>query len=125
MLDWLKKNKRFIKISAIEQHLNMPNTTLIKAVNGTQNLSEKKWKKPLEKFLMDLQDESTSNCDISHVSENNIFDASHIFHRGSNIENDNLFRVNGYRRALVELMDEGVIKLSSWVWDGINPDDYR
>jgi len=50
MLDWLKKNKKFVKIRAIEQELNMPDSTLIKAVNGVQKLS-KKWEEPLNKFI--------------------------------------------------------------------------
>ena len=53
MLDWLKKNKRFIKIRAIEQELNMPDSTLIKAVNEVQSLP-KKWQEPLSKFLIGL-----------------------------------------------------------------------
>jgi len=53
MIDWLNKNKRFIKIRAIEQELNMPDSTLIKAVNGRQNLP-KKWQEPLSKFLTGL-----------------------------------------------------------------------
>ena len=50
MLNWLKQNKRFIKIRAIEQELKMPDSTLIKAVNDTQSLP-KKWIEPLNKFL--------------------------------------------------------------------------
>jgi hypothetical protein len=53
MLDWFKNNKRFIKIRAIEQELNMPDSTLIKAVSGVQNLP-KKWQEPLNKFLTGL-----------------------------------------------------------------------
>jgi hypothetical protein len=34
MIDWLQKNKQFLSIRAIEQHLEMPDSTLIKAVNG-------------------------------------------------------------------------------------------
>lgn len=52
-LDWLKQNKRFIKIRAIEQELKMPDSTLIKAVNEVQSLP-KKWQEPLEQFLTDL-----------------------------------------------------------------------
>lgn len=51
MIDWLKKNKKFVKIRAIEQELNMPDSTLIKAVNGVQKLP-KKWKDPLNKFVI-------------------------------------------------------------------------
>lgn len=50
MINWLRKNKRFIKVRAIEKELNMPDSTLIKAVNKTQNLS-KKWTEPLNNFL--------------------------------------------------------------------------
>jgi len=54
MIDWLQKNKQFLSIRAIEQHLKMPNSTLIKAVNGSQNLP-KKYEERLSKFLMVLQ----------------------------------------------------------------------
>lgn len=50
MLNWLKENKRFIKIRAIEQELNMPDSTLIKAVNEVQSLP-KKWIEPLQEFI--------------------------------------------------------------------------
>lgn len=49
-LEWLKEHKRFIKIRAIEQELNMPDSTLIKAVNGVQSLP-KKWFALLNDFL--------------------------------------------------------------------------
>ena len=54
MLDWLKENKRFIKIRAIEQELKMPDSTLIKAVNGTQNLP-KKWVELVNNFINKLR----------------------------------------------------------------------
>jgi len=54
VIDWLQKNKEFLSIRAIEQHLKMPDSTLIKAVNGVQNLP-KKWEQPLKTFLMGLQ----------------------------------------------------------------------
>ena len=54
MINWLKENKQFLSIRAIEQHLEMPHSTLIKAVNGSQNLP-KKYEKRLSKFLMVLQ----------------------------------------------------------------------
>ena len=54
MIEYLRNNKRFLSIRAIEQHLEMPNSTLIKAVNGVQKLP-KKWEEPLETFLMGLQ----------------------------------------------------------------------
>lgn len=53
MINWLRDNKRFIKIRAVEQELNMPNSTLIKAVNNVQKLP-KKWNKPLDKFINNL-----------------------------------------------------------------------
>jgi fructose-1,6-bisphosphatase len=56
MLDWLKKNKRFIKIRAIEQELNMPDSTLIKAVNEVQSLP-KKWQEPVNNFINKLRNE--------------------------------------------------------------------
>lgn len=51
MIEWLQKNKQFLSIRAIEQHLEMPDSTLIKAVNGSQNLP-KKYEERLSKFLM-------------------------------------------------------------------------
>ena len=54
MITWLNKNKRFISIRAIEQELKMPDSTLIKAVNGVQDLP-KKWVEPLNKFLITLK----------------------------------------------------------------------
>lgn len=54
MIEWLQKNKQFLSIRAIEQHLEMPDSTLIKAVNGSQNLP-KKYEERLSKFLMGLQ----------------------------------------------------------------------
>jgi hypothetical protein len=54
MIDWLIKNKNSLSLRGIERQLNMPDTTLVKAVNGSQNLP-KKWIEPLNKFLMFLQ----------------------------------------------------------------------
>lgn len=54
MIEWLKANKKFLSIRAIEKHLEMPDSTLIKAVNGSQNLP-KKYEERLSKFLMGLQ----------------------------------------------------------------------
>ena len=53
MIDWLKKNKKFIKVRAIEKELKMPDSTLTKEVNETQKMAEK-WHKPLNKFLNNL-----------------------------------------------------------------------
>jgi hypothetical protein len=54
MIEWLRKNKDSLSIRGIEKQLNMPDSTLIKAVNGTQELP-KKWIKPLEDFIKVLQ----------------------------------------------------------------------
>lgn len=53
-LEYLQSNKKFLSIRAIEQNLEMPDSTLIKAVNGSQNLP-KKYEERLSKFLMGLQ----------------------------------------------------------------------
>lgn len=53
MINWLKKNKKFIKVRAIEKELKMPDSTLTKELNGSQKMS-KKWHKPLNKFLNGL-----------------------------------------------------------------------
>lgn len=53
MLNWLKQNKRFIKIRAIEKELNMPDSTLIKAVNEVQSLPKKRTES-LNAFLTGL-----------------------------------------------------------------------
>lgn len=54
MLDWLKQNKRFINIRAIEQELKMYEGCLDKAVNGKRNLPDK-WVKPLSKLINKLK----------------------------------------------------------------------
>jgi hypothetical protein len=41
MLDWLKKNRAFLSIRAIEKYLDIPATTLSKAVSGVQELPPK------------------------------------------------------------------------------------
>ena len=53
-IKWLQDNKQFLSIRAIEQHLKMPDSTLIKAVNGSQNLP-KKYEERLSEFIMVLQ----------------------------------------------------------------------
>lgn len=53
-IEYLQKNKQFLSIRAIEKYLEMPDSTLIKAVNGSQNLP-KKYEKRLSDFLMGLQ----------------------------------------------------------------------
>jgi hypothetical protein len=50
MINWLIQNKEFLSISGIERHLKMPNSTLVKAVNGSQELP-KKWIEPLNNFF--------------------------------------------------------------------------
>ena len=54
MIDWLRKNKDALSLRGIERQLNMPDTTLVKAVNGSQKLP-KKWIEPLDKFLNNLK----------------------------------------------------------------------
>lgn len=54
MLDWLKKNREYLSIRAIEKKVGCPTDTLQKAVNGSQNLP-KKWLEPLSKFIKALQ----------------------------------------------------------------------
>lgn len=53
MINWLIKNKKFIKIRAIEQELGMPYSTLIKHINGSQKMSDK-WTEPLTHFFNDF-----------------------------------------------------------------------
>lgn len=50
MIDWLIRNKKFVKIRAIEQELGMPDSTLTKHMNGSQKMAEK-WIEPLNIFL--------------------------------------------------------------------------
>lgn len=52
MIDWLKENKRFLKIRAIEKELGCPDT-LQKVLQGKQGLPEK-WEKPLSDFIKRL-----------------------------------------------------------------------
>jgi hypothetical protein len=54
MIDWLKNNKDSLSIRGIERQLKMPDSTLIKAVNGSQKLP-KKWVEPLNQFLNNLK----------------------------------------------------------------------
>ena len=53
MIDRLRKNKKLLSIRAIEKDLGMPDSTLIKAVNGVQKLPDK-WKQPLDYFIRAL-----------------------------------------------------------------------
>lgn len=61
MIEWLHKNKQFLSIRAIEKHLEMPDSTLIKAVNCSQNLP-KKYEERLSKFLMGLQNPKSAKA---------------------------------------------------------------
>lgn len=53
MIENLRKNKNYLSIRAIEKELGMPDSTLIKAVNGVQKLPDK-WKQPLDDFIRAL-----------------------------------------------------------------------
>ena len=53
-IEWLRKNKDSLSIRGIERQLKMPDSTLIKAVNGSQELP-KKWIEPLEQFINNLK----------------------------------------------------------------------
>lgn len=59
MIKWLQKNKKLLSIRAIEQCLKMSDSTLIKAVNGSQKLP-KKWENKLNKFIKELVSIPTS-----------------------------------------------------------------
>lgn len=50
ILIWLKKNARFLSISAIEKEIGCPATTIQKFVDGKRTLPLK-WQKPLFDFL--------------------------------------------------------------------------
>ena len=54
MINWLRKNKESLSLRGIERQLKMPDTTLVKAVNGSQKLA-KHWQEPLSKFLNNLK----------------------------------------------------------------------
>ncbi|MBT3209885.1 MAG: hypothetical protein HN347_16195 [Bacteroidetes bacterium] len=53
LINFLKKNKESLSIRGIERQSKMPDSTLIKAVNGSQSLP-KKWIEPLDKFINNL-----------------------------------------------------------------------
>jgi hypothetical protein len=53
VIENLRKNKNYLSIRGIEKKLGMPDSTLIKAVNGVQKLPEK-WKQPLDDFIRAL-----------------------------------------------------------------------
>jgi hypothetical protein len=50
MLSWIKKNKQYLSIRAIEEAIKMSHDTLQKAVLNKQTLP-KKWVKPLEDWV--------------------------------------------------------------------------
>ena len=52
-LDWIKANKDVLSIRGINTRLGMPNSTLTKAVDETQNLP-KKWIEPVNEFVRTL-----------------------------------------------------------------------
>ena len=58
IVNWLIKNKAFLNISGIANHMNkkygMHPDVLIKAVNGRQSLSDK-WIKPLTEIIKEIQ----------------------------------------------------------------------
>jgi hypothetical protein len=50
IIEFLRKNKYILSINAIESELQLPKSSLLKAVAGTQSLSEKH-KPAIENFL--------------------------------------------------------------------------
>jgi len=60
MIDWLRKYKHVLSLTAIEKELGMPETILIKAVTDKQKLSEK-WHEPLAAYIKRLCKTSTGN----------------------------------------------------------------
>lgn len=56
MINWIKKNRKFLSIKAIEEELKMPSTTLSKALNDKQTLP-KKWERDLNKFVNKLKED--------------------------------------------------------------------
>ena len=68
MIDWLRKNKESLSLRGIERQLKMPDTTLVKAVNGSQKLA-KHWEEPLGKFIDDLNTIANSKPNKSQLSE--------------------------------------------------------
>lgn len=53
-IQWLKANKPFLNISAIEKALNMPPATLKHYLNGIRDLPEK-WKVVISGFVSGLK----------------------------------------------------------------------
>ncbi len=54
MIEYIRKNKNFLSIRAIEEHLGMPSTTLQKEIDGSQKMS-KKWYSTVENFVNELR----------------------------------------------------------------------
>ena len=54
MISWLRENRKFLKVRAIEKELKMPDSTLTKELNGSQRMADH-WYKPLNKFLNNLK----------------------------------------------------------------------
>lgn len=52
---WLKRNKEYLSLYAIERKIGIPRNTLDQVLRGKRNLPDK-WEQPLEKFLKDLRD---------------------------------------------------------------------
>ena len=53
-LIWVKENKDYLSIARIEKDIGMPETTLLKAVNGIQHFP-KKWEADLDSFIRKLR----------------------------------------------------------------------
>lgn len=51
---WLKKNKELLSIAAIEKFSGVPETSLLKAINGSQKFP-KKWEYKLSEFIKKLK----------------------------------------------------------------------
>lgn len=52
-IEWLRKHRKFINISALEVHLGMPRITLIRVMLGTRPFPEK-YGEALEKWIAGL-----------------------------------------------------------------------
>lgn len=53
-MDWIKKNKQFLSIRAIESHLEMPGGLLSKHLNGMQQLSAQ-WQIKVNQFVSQIK----------------------------------------------------------------------
>jgi hypothetical protein len=52
---WIRDNKELLSIAAIEKVAGLPETSLLKAVNGGQKFP-KKWEKKLSEFVKKLKE---------------------------------------------------------------------